>query len=279
MRARRLLPALVVLGASTPAAADLEASAPCAEHIDDPVTLPWRDSGIDGGRGGCLHADVAVRLGARALVDTPDFYGTLGGDATVQIRLLEEWGLEWGFSLRAIDAVFVQNAVLAVDELGYGPLGAHVAWGGDGVLAGRPFVRALHARVEVPFTRSRLDSSSGGLLVGAGVTWLLAPRVRLHGHAGALGWYASSTSGRTGRAAAQASVDLTARPVRWLALFAGADVQAGWYGWGLDHLALRGGGHWRVKGLWRVELAAGLPVAGAERMDVAGVLSVRRDLD
>ncbi len=89
MRARRLLPALVVLGASAPAAADLEATAPCAEHIDDPVTLPWRDSGIDGGRGGCLHADVAVRLGARALVDTPDFYGTLGGDATVQIRLLE----------------------------------------------------------------------------------------------------------------------------------------------------------------------------------------------
>jgi hypothetical protein len=137
----------------------------------------------------------------------------------------------------------------------------------------------VYARLEMPFTRSRLDGSTGALQLGAAATWHAAPRLRVHGHAALLGWYASSTSGRDGRAALMTSADAAYRAIRWLSLFAGADVQIGWYGWGLDHVAVRAGSHWRVKGLWRAELAAGVPLAGTERTDLAFSLGVRRDLD
>ncbi len=275
--------AAVVLAATvavvTPASAEPVADAVCAEHVDDPVAVPWRDSGVDATRGGCLHADVSARLGGHALIDTPGFYGTVGGDLTVAARFVESNRLEWGFGLRVVDAVVVQNAVFTVDELGYGPISAHLALGGASVLAGKPLRGAVYARLEAPFTRSRLDGSSGALQLGGAATWRLAPRWRAHGHVAALGWYASSTSGRDGRAAAATSADLGWRPRGWLGLFLGADLQVGWYGWGLDHLAVRSGAHWRVKGLWRVELAAGRPLLGAERTDLGFGLAVRRDLD
>jgi hypothetical protein len=94
-----------------------------------------------------------------------------------------------------------------------------------------------------------------------------------------LGWYASSSTGSTTRGAAALSADLSWRVIRWLSVTAGADVQLGWYGAGLDHVALRAGAHWRVKGPWRAEVAAGLPLLGAERQNFAVTLGVRRDLD
>ncbi len=261
------------------AAADETAAQACEDHIDDPLPMGWRESGIDAPRSGCLHADVGADLSGRALIDTPDFYGTLGGDLTLRVRITDSDHFEWGFALRALDAVFVQNAVLTVDELGYGPISAHAALGGRHTLGGKPLARAFYARLEAPFTRSRLDGSSGALQLGAAGTWLVAEFVRLHGHASALGWYASSNGGRDGRAAVGSSIDVSVRLYGWLSVSGGADVQLGWYGVGLDHVAVRAGAHWRVKGLWRTQLVAGLPLAGAERTDVAFSLGVRRDLD
>jgi hypothetical protein len=265
---------LTLVLATGAAAAD-----PCEEHIDDPVAVPWRESGVDAARGGCLHADLSAVTRGHAVIDTPNFYGTLGGELTIAIRLLESSGFEWGVALRAVDGVFVQNAVLTVDEVGYGPVSGHIALGDRSELAGKPLARALYARLELPFTRSRLDGSTGALQVGAAATWLAAPRLRVHGHAALLGWYASSTGGRDGRAAFMTSVDAAYRAVRSLSIAAGADVQVGWYGWGLDHVAVHAGAHWRVKGLWRAELAAGAPLAGTERTDLAFTVAVRRDLD
>jgi hypothetical protein len=260
--------------ASAPAAAD-----PCEDHVDDPIALPWRESGVDAARGGCLHADVGAALRGRTLVDTGDFYGNLAGELTLAIRLLESDRLEWGFSLRVLDGIFVQNAVLTADELAYGPITGHIALGSRGSRAGKALARALYARLEVPFTRSRLDGSSGALQLGVAETWHLATHVRVHLHGGVLGWYASSTTGRDGRAAVMASADGALTVTGWLALFGGLDTQAGWYGWALDHIALRAGAHWRVKGVWRTELAAGLPLVGEERQDLVFTLGVRRDLD
>lgn len=279
----RTLILLAIVATAAPAlaqpAGEPLAGEPCQEHVDDPVALPWREGGVDALRGGCLHADLAVRLGGRATIDTPELYGTLASDLVVAARFVEGGRVEWGVGLRVVDFTFVQNAVIAVDELGYGPVSAHVALGGRAALAGRPLRTAAFARLELPFTRSRLDGSSGAAQLGAAATWLVGPRLRLHGRAAALGWYASSTSGRDGRLAAALSVDAGWRPVHWLGLFAGSDVQVGWYGLGLDHVAVRLGGHWRVKGLWRVEAAVGRPLVGSERTDVAVGLGVRRDLD
>jgi hypothetical protein len=265
--------------AAAPATAEPLAGAPCEEHIDDPVPLPWREGGVDAPRGACLHAELSARLGGHALIDTPGFYGTLGGELTLAARVVESSWLEWGLGLRLLDGVFVQNAVLSVTELGYGPVSAHVAIGADGSLAGRRARRAAYVRADVPFTRASLDSHSGALQLGVAETLMLGPRLRLHAHVAVLGWYGASTGGRVTRASVSGSLDAAWRPIRWMTLLAGADVQGGWYGLGLDHVAARVATHWRVRGLWRAEFAAGLPLAGAERTDLGFALGVRRDLD
>jgi hypothetical protein len=270
----RLVAFLTLLAGVRVAAAD-----PCEDHIDDPVALPWRESGVDAARGGCLHAEVGGAVRGKALIDTPDFYGAIGGELVLAVRLLESDRLEWGFSLRALDGVFVQNAVLTVDELAYGPITGHIAFGSRGERAGKALARALYARLEFPFTRSRLDGSSGALQLGVAETWHVLPSLRVHLHGALLGWYASSTTGSDTRAAAMTSAEASWRAVAWLAVFGGVDAQLGWYGWGLDHVAVRTGVHGRVKGLWRTELAAGLPIAGEERSDLAFTLGLRRDLD
>ncbi len=195
--------AAVASGSASVASAD-----PCEDHIDDPVAVPWRESGVDAPRGGCLHADVGASVRGHALIDTPDFYGTIAGELVLAIRLLESDRLEWGFSLRALDGIFVQNAVLAVDEVGYGPIFGHIALGSRGERAGKALARARYARAELPFTRSRLDGSSGALQLGVAETWHVRSSLRVHLHGAVLGWYASSNTGRDGRAAVMTSADV-----------------------------------------------------------------------
>ncbi len=275
---RLVLGVVLVAGGVGVVSAD-ELSDPCEDHVDDPIALPWRESGVDAARGGCLHADVGAALRGRALIATDDFYGTIGGELTLAVRLLESDRLEWGFALRVLDGLFVQNAVLSTEELAYGPVTGHIAFGQRGARAGKALARALYARLELPFTRSRLDGSSGALQLGVAETWHVHRFVRVHLHGALLGWYASAATGRDGRAALMTSADGALTVTSWLSLFAGLDAQLGWYGWGLDHVAARTGAHWRVKGLWRLQLAAGLPLAGEERQDLVFTLAVRRDLD
>lgn len=251
----------------------------CADHIYDPPAVPWRESGVDAPRAACRHADLGLTLLGRMVLDPDDFYGTLGGGATLSVRLIDGDHLEWGFALRALEATFVQNAVLKVDELGYGPVQAHLGYATLGRAFGVPRRSFHYVRAELPFTRSRLDGSSGALQLGHASTWLLTSRLQFHGHAALLGWYASSTSGRDTRASLTAAADVGWLATGWLTVFAGGDAQLGWYGWTEPVLAARAGAHWRIKGLWRADLAAGRPLLGAERADLHVTLGVRRDLD
>jgi len=278
-----LAPILCALAGAVvaPAAATADATTPdvCDDPIDEPVAVGWRAAGADLARGACLQADVGLGLAGRALIDTPDFYGTLGGDASFLVRVVEGRQVEWGLGLRAVDVAFVQNAVWKLTDAGYGPVMAQVAYGDRSRLGGRALARALSARVAVPFTQSRLDGSSGALQLAALATWQARSRLRLHGRAMLLGWYGASVTGSSVRGAVALSTDVSWRALGWLTPTAGVDVQLGWYGAGLDHVAVRAGAHWRVKGPWRAQAAAGRPLAGAERQDVAITLGVRRDLD
>ena len=276
----RLVFAILVLApAAAVAEPAVEDDGLCEEHVTDPVALAWRESGIDAPRSACLHADLGVTLGGRMVLDTDNFYGSLVGTTVASARFLESDQLEWGFALRLLDLTFVQNAVLKVDEVGYGPISAHVAYGSRGRIFKVPRRSAYYARVELPFTRSRLDGSTGALQLGVADTWRLTARIRFYSHAAALAWYASSTSGRDFRTAIMGAADVGYAPVHWLGLTAGLDVQLGYFGYDAPVMAVHGSAHWRVKGLWRVELAAGTPLLGDERADLHVNLGLRRDLD
>jgi hypothetical protein len=269
--ARPALGALAVLLAlGAPAAADEL----CADSTVDPVPASLRDGAFDAPRSACLRSDVEVRLAAGALIDEPDFYGTLGAELHVGIRFVEALGFEWGATVRVVDLTFAQTAVVSVTETSYGPVSLHGA-------AGRPLGPGLrlagHARVELPFTREVLDPTSGGAQLAGLLTWAAHDRVALHGRAGLLGWLGASGGGTSTRGAGVISADAAVRALPWLRALAGLELQAGWYRGGVDHLAARAGAHWRVRGPWRVDLAALVPLAGHERTDLAFTLGLRRD--
>ena len=273
----RVVILLAILAASAPAAAD--APDVCDDPIDEPIAVAWRDVAADATRGACLQPDVALRLGGRMLIDEPDFYGTLGGDATFLARFVEGSHYEWGLGLRIADLAFVQNAVWKLTDASYGPVIAQGAYGDRATLGGRALARAIAVRLELPFTQSRIEGSSGALQLAAVATWHARATLRVHARAMVLGWYGASAGGTSTRGAVAVSADVSWRAVGWLTPTAGVDAQLGWYGVGLDHVAVRAGAHWRVKGPWRVEVAAGVPLVGAERQDLAITLGVRRDLD
>ena len=49
---RLVLGVVLVAGGVGVVSAD-ELSDPCEDHVDDPIALPWRESGVDAARGGC----------------------------------------------------------------------------------------------------------------------------------------------------------------------------------------------------------------------------------
>lgn len=275
MRARTL----ALLAAMTGVARAEPPADPCDEPIDAPVAVAWRDAALDAGRAACLHPDVGLVVRGRALIDTPAFYGTLGGDVALAVRFVEGTRWEWGVTARAVDVAFIQNAVWQIVEPTYGPLTVHGARGGHLTLAGRPARWAAQASAQLPYTTSIVDSSRGGVQLAGLLTWAPSPRLRVHGRLAALGWYGRAVTGTSTRGAALLAVDGSVRARRWLSLQVGLDLQAGWYRDGVDHLAARLGAHWRVKGPWRVAVGVGAPVAGRERQDLAAALGVWRDLD
>lgn len=276
MRTAAIVVAIVALAGARLAAAE---PGVCDDPIDQPIAVAWRAAGADATRGACLHPDVALELGGRAVIDTPAYYGTLGGAASIVARFVENDHFEWGLGLRLVDVAYVQNAVWKLTDAGYGPVLAHAALGDRVTLGGRALQRAVAVRLVLPFTESRLEGSTGAAQLAGVATWHLRPRLRVHGRAMVLGWYGAAVTGTSVRGAVALSTDVSWRAVRWLTPTAGVDVQLGWYGAGLDHVAVRAGAHWRVKGRWRAEAAAGVPVLGAERQDVAVTVGVRRDLE
>jgi len=264
--------AAAVLLAPVPARADQ-----CDDAVVDPVPLGVRDAGFDRSRGACLRTEVLARVGGRALIDTADFYGTLGGDLVVGGRFVDR-SIEWGLALRLADYTYVQNAVIKAGETSYGPIEASAAYGRGAQLAGRELSWAVMLVTELPFTHSTLETTSGALQLGAVVSWALSERISLHGRAATLAWFASSAGGTSGRTAFALSSEASFGIVAGLEASAGADAQVGWYQRGVDHLLVRIGVHLRLAGPWRLEAAAGTAVAGAERADALIVVGVRRDM-
>jgi hypothetical protein len=270
-----LIAASTIAGGVAAARADEPAGA-CAQSLADPVGLPWRTSGLDAGRGACRRPGVGVELDGHALIDTPAFYGTLAAGATIRARLVGG-PIEWTVAARAPTVTFVQNAVLAATGLGYGPLAVGAALGTDTRWRCRPLRLALAATIELPYSERRLASRRAAGSLAALASWRITDGWRLHARVALLGERSWSAIDAGGRGAGALSADVARRLARRLFVGAGVDAQLGWHGAGLDHLALRVDGRLRLAGRWRATLAIGLPVAGAERTDLAFVLGVTRD--
>ncbi len=275
---------LVALLALAPGARPARADAPgdepaCADSIHDPIGIGVRDAGLDLGRGACGRDEVRIRLGGRAAIDTPAFYGALGGGLSIDARFTRAaW--EWGVGADVLDVTFAQNAVIKATMSRLGPIHVHLAR--TGAVPGRVGQRlrgrwALALAGWLPYSEDDLDLAGGGGQLGATLSVVPQRRLTLHVRTHALGWITGSLAGRTRATAVAAGADLVVNTWSWLDLGAGVDAQAGWRG-GFDHLLVRLAGHWRVFGPFRGELGGALRLIGDERTDLVIIAGVRRDL-
>lgn len=268
-----LVVALGVAALAGPALADGEDD-PCGDAIVDPVPTPLRDAAIDAQRGACLRDEVAARLLASALIDTPGFHGVLGGDLRVRLRKRVGERLELSAGVRAVRYTFAQTAVNQATAVGFGPVLVGGAWAGDLGAGARV---ALAGTLELPLTRDDPDTVRIAGELGAVVTARLARRTVLNARLGAIALRASSAGGDTHRLALRSGVDVARRIGTRLALHGGADLQAGWYE-GADHVLVRAGAQVRIAVAWRLAVGVGVPIAGEERTTALLDVGIVREL-
>ena len=271
MRRIAIALALALVLAVAPAAAE-----PCPAQRD-PVPVGVRDAAFDAERGACLGGELSARVVGLAVLDTADFYGTLGGGLVLAGRLLVRDRLELGVAARAVDYTFAQDAVVKANDIRFGPVIVHAAIGGD-IAMQRPARWAAVLTWVLPLTTGDMDliETAGQAAVVASMH--VSPRWTAHTRAAALAGLASSEAGTTTRAAFVVGADAIVAATSWLSIGLGADAQAGWRG-GFDHLLVRLGFRARLGARWRLELGAGAPLAGEERATAAVTLGVARALD
>lgn len=252
---------------------------PCGDPLLAPIAPPVRDSGFDRAIDACLAGGWSASARGAALLDTPDFYGTAAASLFLELRHLLLRDLEIGGGIRAVDARFAQNAVIAEDEVGAGPayLTAAAALGRR-QLAGRPLRLAWGLRLDLPWT----DTTYGETAVVAATPQVagalgLSPRLALHGRLAALLWLVRPPGDVQTRRAAALSTDVAWTPFRVLALSLGVEAQTGWYGATLDHLLVRGGLRVPFRCKNRLHLGAAAPLLGDERTDLIGELTFAHD--
>jgi hypothetical protein len=263
-----------------PSAAQPVPDDPCADPLLTPMAPPIRDSGFDRALDACLGAGWSASARGAALVDRPDFYGTLAGSLFLDLRTMLLHDLEIGVGARAVDVRYAQNAVISETEVGGGPVYLGVAGAlRRRSLAGRPLRLAWGLRLDLPWTDSNYGetavlSASPQLAAALG----LSPRLALHGRIAGLFWLVRPPGDVQTRRAGAASTDLVWAPFRVLALAIGVEGQAGWYGAELDHLLVRGGARFPLGCRARLQLGAAAPLLGEERTDAALELGFSRDL-
>jgi hypothetical protein len=252
---------------------------PCRDPLLAPIAPPIRDSGFDRTIDACLAGGWSASARGAALIDTPDFYGTAAASLFLDVKKMLLRDLEIGAGIRAVDARFAQNAVIADDEVGAGPVYLAVAAAlGSHHLGGRPLRLAWGLRLDLPWT----DTTYGETAVVAATPQVaaalgLSPRLALHGRIAALLWLVRPPGDVQTRRAAVVSSDVAWTPFRVLALSLGVEAQTGWYGSTLDHLLIRGGVRIPFRCRNRLHLGAAAPVLGDERTDLVGELTFAHD--
>lgn len=263
---------------SKASAADEDPAQPCAQPAWAPIATALRDSGFDAAANPCLTTSLTAWTRALALIDTPEFYGTVSAAMFAELRWRYLSDFELSVGTRLIDYRFAQNAVVTGDELSAGPLYLAAASAADVAVAGRPLTWAWKLRFDVPWT----DTSSDVAVIAASpqlaAVWALARQWRIHGRMAALLWAARPPGDVLVRRAGLASSEVAWTPLTWLSVAGGAETQVGWYGLGLDHFMAKIGARFAFGPGWRMELGVSVPLAGSERTDAAALLGVSHQL-
>ena len=212
------------------------------------------------------------------LIAAPQTWETQTAAGFVAVRNEAISGVELSAGVRVIDYRFTYDSILRDDEANVGPVYVSALRSTRSSWFGRPVAVGHALRFELPLTSSETDATVVAAAPSFHVRMPLGPSIAVHGRAIALLWAALPDAGPDTRAALGLGSQAVAAVTDWLAVSAGLDLQGGWYGRGLDHLAGRAGLRVQAGRGHVVEAATLAPLVGEEVHDLAFVLGVSLSL-
>ncbi len=236
---------------------------------EGPVYAALHEVDFATARRACPRTEVGLGGHGAAIIDTPNFYGALGAQAL----LFGSWALDERTELFAtaelVQWTFAQNATLKGTSLGLGQLSVG---GSRVVISDESLQLAPTARLMLPTATGAADVHLLGLEVGLAAQVRPHRLLEVHGYAGAdLGLGVFSPAPAQPRLGALLVAGVQLAPWPWAALAVDLTAHLG-HRAALDYvapaLALRFG----LGRHFGLELAAGLPIAGADRHDFQGAL-------
>jgi len=229
--------------------------------VDGPVAMGLFQGDLGAGRRACPRSELALGVRAGAIIDTPNFYGNLSVDAILEASMNLRDRAELFISVPFINWQYVQNASLTGSQA---RLGAMSVGGSIIALDKKGAVLSPYARVLLP-TDVRTVGAEAGLALS-----FRGSRVRTLGaHAVVAGDVSGGISGPSSvRGGGLLILGLEWTPARWFGLMVDLQSHLG-YRAVLDWLAPAAAVRFRIYRGLGVELSALVPLAGADRHDVA----------
>jgi hypothetical protein len=230
---------------------------------DGPIRIGFFAGDLGTGHRACARSEVALWLRGGAIIDTPDFYGSLGASGMLSGsyafgpgRRVEVFG-----TLAFVEFQYVQNASLKGTALSLGPLtlGASYAFALPRDVTLAPYVRLL-------LPTASLGVPAMGGEVGASLSWHPRTAFELHAVMAADLTFGVGATPAQPRGGKLASIGVIYAPWSWLALGLDLAIHLGQRA-PLDYLAPAFALRFRLYRGLGLELAATLPVAGADRHD------------
>lgn len=226
---------------------------------EGPVALGYFEADMATGRRACPRTEAG--LGARfgAIIDTPNFYGSLGVNGV----LFGSWAFrpdtEVFATLEAVNFNFTQNAVLTATQLTLGNLTVGAS---NAVVKRETFIGSLSARLLLPTSFETPGARTVGAEIGFAASWRPLGWLEVHGYAGGDVTSAFSRAAPYTRFGAILLAGAQWTPVSWFAFVLDLSVRAG----ALTYFAPTAGLRFRIARLG-IEIGATLPLAGSDRHD------------
>jgi hypothetical protein len=226
---------------------------------EGPLGVGYVEADLAVGRRPCPRTEVGLGVRALAIIDTPAFYGNLGGAGV----LFGSWAVqprtELFASLEALSVGFTQNATLTKTEFTLGHMTAGV---GQVLYDTEKLTGALTGRVLLPTSFEIPGMRLVGAEVGHTVSWRPKQWLEVHGAPSldvTLGLGAARADARVGGFAV---VGAMWQPTSWFGLVLDVNGRVA----RVSYLAPTVGLRFRVSS-FGIEAGGSLPIAGTDRHD------------
>lgn len=249
-------------------AVSAHATCPEGPMFDGPVQTSLFEADQALGRSACPRSEISLAGAGSAILDTPHFYGTLAGAGVLRGSWAMDKDTELFATFDTAQMRFIQNATLSETAwtLGQASIGAtrHV-WGND------RFDLSPSLRLVLPTSTAYVNAHPFAVDVAALARWQLIDSIALHGQLGFTTSAAFSAGPSDALFGAQLLVGGAWSPWKWFAVVAEVGALLG-NGSALYHLTAGGGLRFAFANHFGIELAAVLPLVGADRTTFAGGL-------